>query len=385
MNRRTFVFKTLGTLGLMTIPLEASQLSPGGLKIDVQAPEMPSSPLGMPGLFPGRVVQTFHSGALVDGRVHTPSVSAMLDAGMKSLTGESSAADGWARLFDRSDIVAIKVNPSGSPTTVTSVPLIREVVRNLNVIGVPNANIIVYDRNRDQMEVAGYYDLLPPGVRVVALDQPWIVDGTRRPGHDPSVFCEMSCFGERETRSYLGTVVLKEATKIINLPCLKEHNGSGVTGCLKNLAYGSFDNVARTHVVPHTYTDPVVAVMAAVAPLRTKAVLHIMDGVRAVYHGGPIVRNPDFIWEPKTLLFGTDPVAMDRIELEIVEEKRRSVGAPSLWDKSPQNLGSTDEMHRSARVRRYVVRGTGHIKTAAGLGLGRYELDQIDHVKVTVG
>jgi uncharacterized protein (DUF362 family) len=370
----------------MGLPLKASQLVPegaaGALKIDVQAPELPTSPLGMPGLFPGRVVQTFHPGSLVDGRVHTPAVRAMLDAGMKSLTGESKPADAWARFIHKTDVVALKANPSGSPTTVTSVPLIREVIRNLNTVGVPNENIIVYDRNSDQMEVAGYYTMLPAGVRVIGLDQAWVIHGEKRAGYDPKVYCEMQCYEERETRSYMGAVVTSEANKIINLPCLKEHNGAGVTGALKNLAYGSFDNVARTHIPPTTFTDPVVAVMAAASPLRTKAVLHIMDGIRAVYHGGPIVRNPEFIWEANTLLVGTDPVAMDRIELEIVEEKRRSVGAPSLWDRSPENLGSTQEMQRDARKRRYVARGTGHVKTAASLGLGRYELEQINHLKV---
>ena len=381
MNRRTFVFRTLGTLGLLGVPLKAWQPSPGGLKIDVQAPELPLSPTGMPGLFPGRVVQTFHPGSLVEGRVHLPAVRAMLDAGMKNLTGESKPADAWARLIDKSDVVALKPNPSGSPTTVTSVPLIREVIRNLNAVGVPNDRIIVYDRNSDQMDVAGYSTMLPTGVRVIGLDQ----GGPKRSGYDLSVYCEMQCYDEKETRSYMGAVVSREVTKIINLPCLKEHNGAGVTGALKNLAYGSFDNTARTHIIPTTFTDPVVAVMAAASPLRSKAVLHIMDGVRAVYHGGPIVRNPEFVWEAKTLLVATDPVAMDRIELEIIEEKRRSVGAPSLWDRSPENLGSTEEMQRDARKRRYVARGTGHVKTAAGLGLGRYELEQIDHVKVNAG
>ena len=28
---------------------------------------------------------------------------------------------------------------------------------------------------------------------------------------------------------------------------MKDHGATGVTGCLKNIAYGSFSNVARTH------------------------------------------------------------------------------------------------------------------------------------------
>jgi uncharacterized protein (DUF362 family) len=192
------------------------------------------------------------------------------------------------------------------------------------------------------------------------------------------VFVDMDCFGERETRSYLASVVTTDANKIVNLPCLKEHNASGVTGCLKNLAYGSFNNVARTHVDPKTYTDPVIPVMCSVPPLRTKAVLHIMDGLRAVYHGGPFAWNPEFVWEAKTLLVGTDPVAIDRIELEIVEQKRKDVGVPSLWDRDPKYLGANNEMQRTA-MKNPFYREPGHIKTAAELGLGKWELSQIDH------
>ena len=299
----------------------------------------------------------------------------MVDEGMKSLTGDSVAREAWARFFVPADVVALKVNPSGVPGTTTSIALVREVVRALNEVGVPNKNIIVYDRNSNQLEVNGYHALVPAGVRVVGLD--------RRGEYDANVFCEMDCFGERETRSYLARLVCSEADKIINLPCLKEHNASGVTGCLKNLSYGSFDNVARTHAHTKTYTDPAIAVMCTAAPLRSKAVLHIMDGLRAVYHSGPFAWNPDFVWEAKTLLIGTDPVAVDRIELEIVERKRKERGVPSLWDRSPEYIGTNAEMQRTAFKNQF-YREPGHIKTASELGLGKWELNQIEHRRLTV-
>jgi uncharacterized protein (DUF362 family) len=388
MNRRTFVYNTaLGTLNLGLVGLPFQQQAASGLKslkIDLHAPEMPLSPLGMPGLFPGRVVETYHSQSIVNRRVSQPAVRAMVEEGMKALTGESVPKNAWAKFVAPSDVVAIKVNPSSAPTTVTSIPLLREVIRALNSAGVPNKNIVVYDRNSNQLEVNGYHALVPPGVRVVGLDQRWVVKGQRRTGYDPNVFCEMDCFGERETRSYLASIVTTEADKIINLPCLKEHNASGVTGCLKNLGYGSFNNVARTHVNPKTYTDPVIAVMCTAAPLRSKSVLHIMDGIRAVYHGGPFGWNPEFVWEAKTLLLGTDPVAVDRIELEIVEQKRRDVGVPSLWDRNPENLGNSGDIQRTA-LKNPFYREPGHIKTASELGLGKWELKDIDHRRVRVG
>ncbi|MFN2445130.1 MAG: DUF362 domain-containing protein [Vicinamibacterales bacterium] len=380
MDRRTFVVSaTLGTLnvGLVGLPLGwALPDDAKTLKVDVHAPETPVSPLGMPGLFPGRAVEVHHPRPIVDGRVSQPAVRAMVDAGMTSLTGDSAAKDAWAKFFVPSDIVALKVNPSGVPGTTTSMALVREVVRALNDVGVPNKNMILYDRNSPQLEVNGYHALVPPGVRVFGLD--------RLGGYDLDVFCEMDCFGERETRSYLATLVSREVTKIINLPCLKEHNASGVTGCLKNLAYGSFDNVARTHAKTKTWTDPAIAVMCTAPPLRSKSVLHIMDGLRAVYHSGPFAWNPDFHWDAGTLLIGTDPVAVDRIELEIVEQKRKERGVPSLWDRSPQHIGTRAEMERTA-LKNPFYREPGHIKTAGELGLGKWELSQIDHRRVKVG
>jgi uncharacterized protein (DUF362 family) len=380
MDRRTFVYNaTLGTLnlGLIGLPLRQRD-APNTLKIDVHAPPAAPSPLGMPGLFPGRVVEAFHDQSIVDRRIAQPAVRVMLDEGMKALTGDASPRDAWARFIVPTDVVAVKVNPSSAPPTITSIALLREVIRALNDVGVPNKHVVVYDRNSNQLEVNGYHALVPPGVRVVGLDQRWAVKGDRRGGYDPNVFCEMDCFGERETRSYLASIVTTEADKIVNLPVLKEHNASGVTGCLKNLAYGSFNNVARTHVDPKTYTDPVIPVMCTAGPLRTKSVLHIMDGIRAVYHGGPFGWNPEFVWEAKTLLIGTDPVAVDRIELEIVEQKRREVGVPSLWDRDPKYLGTSGDIQRTA-LKNPFYREPNHIKTAAQLGLGTWELKDIDH------
>jgi uncharacterized protein (DUF362 family) len=375
-DRRTFlVSATLGTLnvGLGGVPFGWADAR--SLKIDVHAPDMPLSPLGMPGLFPGRVVEVHHARSIVSRRVSQPAVRTMIDEGMKALTGESIVKNAWARFFVPTDVVALKVNPSGVPGTTTSLALVREVVRALNEVGVPNRNMVVYDRNSNQLEVNGYHALVPPGVRVIGLD--------RRAAYDPNVFCEMDCFGERETRSYLATIVASEATKIIDLPCLKEHNASGVTGCLKNLAYGSFDNVARTHAHTKTYTDPAIAVMCTAGPLRSKSVLHIVDGLRAVYHSGPFAWNADFVWEAKTLLMGTDPVAVDRIELEIVEQKRKERGVPSLWDRNPQYIGTSADMQRTAFKNQF-YREPGHIKTASELGLGKWELNHIDHRRLTV-
>ncbi len=100
--------------------------------------------------------------------------------------------------------------------------------------------------------MGSYRAFLPVGVRLVGIEN----GAFDVSGYDMNVYCQADFFGEWETRSYLAQVVSQEVTKIINVPTLKDHSAAGVTGCLKNLGYGSFNNVARSHHQPITFTDP---------------------------------------------------------------------------------------------------------------------------------
>jgi uncharacterized protein (DUF362 family) len=94
--------------------------------------------------------------------------------------------------------------------------------------------------------------------------------------------------------------------------------GSSVTLCLKNLAFGSISNTGRLHKSLWAETC---AEVCAFPPLRDKVVLNIIDGIRGCYNGGPGA-NPEFITEYKTVVMGTDPVAVDRIGYDIILRKR---------------------------------------------------------------
>ncbi|HXK62436.1 MAG TPA: DUF362 domain-containing protein, partial [Acidobacteriota bacterium] len=348
---------------------------------------------GLPGKFPGRVVEVFHSKAIIDDRVSQSAIRTMLERGMKELTGAPTAVDAWRMFFSPDDVVAIKVNPSGVLGTTTSPELVHEVIRGLELAGVKPENMVVFDRFPWQLMVSSYHGYLPPGVRLIGTADV-LVAGGQAVGHDPEIFFETTCFSELETRSYLSTVVSRMATKIVNLPCLKEHGASGVTGCLKNIAYGSFTNVARTHTgtdeirgisgPPYCYLDPIIPLMCSIEPLRSKLVLNIMDGLRGVWHGGPFAPSADFIWEAKTLYLGTDAVAMDTIELEALERKRREKGAPSLWARDPSQITSRSERDKDPTKNDY-YRATGHVRTAGQMGLGVWEPSHISHRKIEAG
>jgi len=237
-------------------------------------------------------------------------------------------------------------------------------VDNLIAVGVPAKQIYIYERFENQMRSVNYQKYVPAGVNVTAAE-------TSRGsilGYDPKTYVETSFFGEDDTRSNLVRIVAETLTKIINVPNLKEHQASGVTGCLKNIAYGNYSNVARSHRSEVTNTLTFIGTLAAAEPVRSKVVLNIMDGLRGVWHAGPFSENAKFRFYPKQIMFGTDPVAMDHTLIHIIEEKRKSENAVSLFERSRSHLGD----NRDPNFNRY-IREPGHVEYAAKLGLGVFD------------
>lgn len=381
MDRRTFVKRTcLGSAGLLlgtatgNVGDEVVLPTPPPIEVH-ELSQSKRSPLRMPGLFPGRVVEMSDQRAIVSNRVSQSVVSQMLEGGMRELTGESTICGAWAKFVEPSDVVGIKINPSGAPACCSSPEIVREIISGLESVGVRPQNIIVYDRYGYEIDVGSYQSLLPLGTKVVGIQ-----DGTLdASGYDPSVYCQASFFGEWETRSYMASIVTQVLTKIINVPTMKDHSAAGVTGCLKNLGYGTFNNVARSHVAPYSFTNPLIGVMCSVEPLRSKAVLHIMDGMRQVWHGGPLTQVQEFIYPAGLLLLGTDPVAMDTIELQAIEKKRLQEGAPSVWERDPGSITSNSDEFYNNPKKNLFYRQPGHIAAAGKLGLGISDLKQIDY------
>ena len=241
----------------------------------------PAAQSGMPGPYPGRVV-TVHSPKCIDEvteKVDVPTVQAMIARGMTTLTGDKDPRDSWARFFNAQDFVGIKINCSGAPGAMSMPEVVAEITRNLMTVGVKPTNMVIHERGGGQILQAHYERFVPDGVRVESANT-WL-------GYDPGVYVEANFFGEDDTRSYLLRMVTEQFTKIINVPNMKDHGASGVTGCLKNIAYGEFNNVARSHYKAQTETLSFIGTLANVEPLRSRTVLNIMDGLRGVWHAGP--------------------------------------------------------------------------------------------------
>jgi hypothetical protein len=329
----------------------------------------------MPGLFPGRVA-SIHCERSIDAaseRVDKSAVAEMIAAGMTRLTGDRDPAAAWSQMFNESDVVGIKINASGAPGICSTPEVVGEITRNLVAVGVKPENIWVYERNKSQVDTVPYAEHLPAGTHVVTADVFL--------GYDPFTYVDVSFFGEDDTRSNLVRLVSDRLTKIVNVPNMKDHSASGVTGCLKNIAYGNFGNVARSHQFTETHTFSFIGTLAATEPVRSRTVLHINDGLRGVWHAGPFSPDRRFRFYPKQMLFSTDPVASDRILLDIIDAKRAAENAISVWNHSPETMGKPREFASNPNLNRF-KREPGHIEYASKLGLGVYDKAKIELLEV---
>jgi hypothetical protein len=302
----------------------------------------------------------------------------MMRRGMLGLTGEKDWASAWRRFFTKGDVVGIKVNPVGAPHAISNYAVLHAIVDGLREAGVPAQDIVVFDRYRRQFLRAGYRENLPAGVRWDAAVDDYDDIQLGIEGYDPNVYLDLPLLAKgrhdpddpRARRSHVLLIVTKKVNKIINVPVLKDHGTGGVTLALKNMSHGLVNNVARSHAVPEANAcGQFIPAVVALPTIRSKVVLHVMDGLKAVYEGGPGA-NPRFVWEQKTLSFATDPVALDRLGWVAIDAKRKESGLAPVGESRYQGGG---------------YRQPEHILFAAALGLGEADLDKIDHIKQHLG
>lgn len=328
---------------------------------------------GMPGPFPGRVVAVAHPGSIVSNTYQAAPVQQMMQRGMRELTGAPSWIDGWRSMFEKGDVVGIKVSPVGGKNLSSDGLVLKEILAGLREAGVPAKNVVVFNRYRQETLAAGIDTWVPPGVRLMYASEKYDEWQHDMGGYDEDHFMEMALIKPGEDfndnhmrRSYVARVVTKEINKFINLPVLKHHQSAGVTICLKNMSHGMVNNVNRSHTTPTLNACGIfIPSVVSLPVIREKATLHICDAVKASFHGGPGGRA-QYIWEHKTMYFATDPVALDKTGLGVIDAKRKLQGMLPLALAKPDN----DSHYLNSQIE--------HIEIAGMLGLGVFDDAKID-------
>jgi uncharacterized protein (DUF362 family) len=375
MHRRGFLGATASILGASVVSAQEPKRA--------AEPNNPSRGLGVPGPYPGRVIEVRNRALLQNGRKDRAAIRTTLNQGLVALTGTDHPVEAWRTFVKPGESVGIKVVPNGHPGAPTSPELILEVIEGLQSAGIPLKDMVVFDRYGLEFKQARYQEILPDGVArggltPVAWDPGQLAIAFEGDdpitGYDRDEFVQLTLVGrgqdpkdDRCYRSHLGRIVTHRLDKIIGLPCIKDHHAAGVTGALKNMSHGLVNNVFRSHSNPQGCALNVFIPTVVSHPIiRRKCVLHIMDGIRGVWEGGPFGRDPEWLWDYNALLFATDPVAMDHVEWDIIDAKRKQVGVAGVG--AVGRLAADPFQHEG-----YDIRQPQYIALAGQAGLGNFD------------
>ena len=350
LDRRQFLTRLAAGVGgiggaLGALPAFA-QLSSGQLQPDVTT-ATPLTP----------VVEAVSENVWDGDRLDEDAVSELIDQAMMKFTGRASAKEAWRDIVLPDDIVGIKINPLGGPELSTHPIIVDKIVEGLYGAGVLKKQIIIWDRFESHLLNAGYPIRQDEGeVQTIASDTEGI-------GYDDEVFyeSEKDSVNRREnesTRSRYSRIVTEHVNVLINVPVLKHHEMAGISGCLKNLAFGSVDNTRRFHAKP-LYCNPAIAEILEHKVLKDKLALNIVDGLVASFDRGPTY-HAESAWNYGSLFVSADPVILDVLVLQTVNQKREEM-----------ELDSVSKL-------------ANHINTASGVGLGTNTLDQADLQRVEI-
>jgi len=333
------------------------------------------------------------------------------------LVGSDDGVEAWRSFFQRGDRVGIKVVPVGRPDSISSPEVVLEVIDGLRSAGVRTRDILVFDRYKNEFMTCGYHKIVPAAAHwecsSAAYDNAQLeIDGQvpgapregRVAGYDRDVYREIPYCDlehdpkdDRRYRSHLSTIITRKVDKFISIPVLKDHRSAGVTLSLKNLSHGSVNNVARSHIghaslamgqgpAPVTGIGTLnqcgtfIPAIVSLPQIREKAVLQILDGLVATYEGGPGIWNRTFAtWEYKSLLFATDPVAIDRIGWEIIDKKRAEMGLPPVASMGLDAQSGVIKVDGQPYAEQFHIRQPQHVSLASTLGLGTFDRQKIKH------
>jgi uncharacterized protein (DUF362 family) len=237
----------------------------------------------------------------------------LLDRAVQSFYGGDSPLDAWKKVAHPGEVVGLKVNCLCGRGAATNPVLVEAICERLQQAGVPQKDIVIWDRLNSDLESAGFRVATRP-------------DRIRTIGNDTAGYdMDLAIYGS--AGSLLTKTLTHTCDVVINLPVLKDHGIVGVTLALKNL-FGAIHNPNKYHT---NAGDPFVADINMFDPIRRKVRLTICDGLTAQYEGGPSFM-PQWSWPYNGLLVARDPVALDYTGWQILERKRAEKGMKPLRD-----------------------------------------------------
>jgi hypothetical protein len=260
-------------------------------------------------------------------------VGRLFRSGLRHWTGKDSDRAAWLRLIKPSDVVGIKVHSAPGEIIGTRPLLVAAIVESLINAGFKPDQIVVWDKFRSHLRLAGFFELQQKyGVRV---------EGSSEFGWDESAHYENSLVGkpvwgdlefgrsggEIGRKSYYSRLVTREIKRHIVVVPLLNHNVAGVAGGLMSLALGSVDNSIRFETRPAAMAEAVPEIFGR-PEIFDHLALVVVDALLCQYQGEENSRL-HYSKSLNQLRFSNDPVALDVLSLHELEAQREAAGLPA--------------------------------------------------------
>ncbi len=292
---------------------------------------------------PSRVVHAHQPGVWQGDQLDPNAIGRMLDHAITRLTGLNDASEAWQALFAPDERVGIKVNTIRNAIYWTHVPLVSAVTDRLVSAGLKPENLLVFDRDSDELEGAGF-KLNKDG------------DGVRCYGSELR-FKRLEQIGSYQVGI---SDLVYEVDALINMPILKTHSLAGITFGMKN-HYGTFDSPGMYH-----YAEALVAGITglnALPVIKERTRLVIGDALTACLRESPSWPYWNSAATGDSIFMSYDPVAHDAAALRYWSGLLKADGGDPRF---AQKIAAT-----------WLAKG-------AELGLGAHDDSQIEYLEETL-
>ena len=265
-------------------------------------------------------------------------IQSMVNSAVKAFTEKQSVAEAYELLFprikDKYPKIAIKINCLAGNGLCTHPEVVEAIIKGLGQMfnsTYPLHNITVFDdRKESHLKAAGF--LLKSSTddyRITTVYGETNTHGESNWGEEVLIYNTSQRFCK----------IVEETDYIINVPVLKDHSSAGITFALKNF-FGIISDPISMH---HPMCDPYVSEVYKIVEKKVKLI--IGDAILGAFKGGPST-NASF--DPKKILAGNDPVAMDMRALRLINNERQSQSKPLFEIKTKADAqfpSRTDARH----------------------------------------
>lgn len=293
-----------------------------------------SPPAGfVPFAAPGRVVKVTKAGSLQANQLFPKADDAkvMLTRALAELTGKESLEESLKLFVHKDDVVVVKVNGIALRSMSTNKELVLPLLQGLIASGVPAERITLLEQ----------YGSFFAGTRLDAQNIPAGVKIAIH-GNGNATMAERIIPGTGVRTKFVR--YLTEATAVINVALVKDHSICGYTGAMKNMTHGCTINPHDFHT---HHASPQIAMLYAQDVIKSRVRLNIADAFKVMAHGGPLYKQPQYVFPYESVFASTDPVAIDTVGWEVVEGFRKeknlrsltAEGRPPAYLKAAEDLG----------------------------------------------